>query len=86
MKTPALEIEQNGDPITYLKEYAAIIGMLHPTLYRYCHDDKSKSQLIGTGVEKNITLLNVDDIYFMGNVMVWSDRGNNGMIREEYMG
>ena len=36
--------------------------MPHPTLYRYFRDDKSKCQLIGTGVGKNITLMNVTDI------------------------
>ena len=30
-------------------------------------------------------MLNGADIYFMGNVMVWSDRGYNGMSRAEDM-
>ena len=59
--------------------------MPHPTLYIYCRDDKSKRQFIGTSVGKKITMLNGADIYFMGNVMVWSDRGYNGMSRAEAM-
>ena len=51
--------------------------MRHPTLYRYCRYEKSKRQLIGTGVRKNIILLNGDATDFMGNVLVWEDRGNN---------
>ena len=31
----SLEIDLNGDPITYLKSYAVIIVMPHPTLYKY---------------------------------------------------
>ena len=57
--------------------------MPHPTLYRYFRDDKSELQLIGTGVGKNSTLLNGADIYFMGDVMVWIEHGNNGMIHIE---
>ena len=58
-----LAIDSNGDPITYFKYNAFIIGMPHPEFYRYCRDDKSKRQLIGTCVGKNITLLNGDDIH-----------------------
>ena len=59
--------------------------MPHPTLYRYCRYDKSKRQLIGTGVRKNRILLNIDDTNFMGNVLVWEDRGNNEMSCAEDM-
>ena len=73
----------NRDSITDLKEYAVIIGMPYPTLYRYCCDEKSKRQLIGTSTWKNSTFLNDADIYFMGDVLVWADYGENGMSRAE---
>ena len=81
----SLAIYSNGGPITGLREYAVIIGMFHPTFYRYCRDEKLKCQLIGTVVGKNITLLNGDDIDFMSDVMVRSDCVNNGMISVEAM-
>ena len=59
--------------------------MPHPKLYRYLRDDKLKYQFIGTGVGKNSTLLSDADIDFMGNVLVWSDRGNNVMSCAESM-
>ena len=59
--------------------------MPHPTLYRYFRYDKSKHQLIGTGVRKNRILLNGADTDFMGNVLVSEDRGNFGMRCAEAM-
>ena len=57
--------------------------MPYPTLYRYCCDEKSKRQLIGTSTWKNSTFLNDADIYFMGGVLVRADYGENGMSRAE---
>ena len=74
-----LAIDSNEDPITYLKEYAVIIGMPYPKLYRYWCYENPNSQLIGTGAGNNSTLMNGADIYFMGDVLVWSDYGNNGI-------
>ena len=54
-------------------------------LYKYCHDEKSKSQLIVTGFDKNSTLLNGDGVDFMGNVLIRSDHGNNGTSHAEAM-
>ena len=39
-----LAIDENEDPITYLKKYAVIVVMGGPTLYTYCRADKSKRQ------------------------------------------
>ena len=41
--------------------------------------------MIGIGVGKNSTLLNGVTIDFMGDVLVWEYRGNNGMGRAEAM-
>ena len=80
-----LAIDENEDPIIYLKEYAVIVGMGSPTLYTYCCSNKSKRQSIGNGVGPNRRLLTDGDINFIGDVLARSDRGNNVMIRLEAM-
>ena len=80
-----LAIDENEDPITDLKEYAVIVGMGSPTFYTYFRANKSKRQSIGNGVGPNRRLLTDGDINFIADVLVRSDRGNNGTSRLEAM-
>ena len=66
-----------------MKEYAVIVGIPGPTLYKYYPDNKSKRQSMGNDVRPNSSLLTDGDINFMGNVLAWSDHGNNGMSLQE---
>ena len=78
-----LAIDSNKDPITLLKEYAVIVGMVGHTLYKYCCANKLKRQSIGIIIGPNSTLMTNGDVNFMGDVLVRSDRGNNGMRLQE---
>ena len=54
-----------------------------PTLYKYFRADKSKRQSIGNGVGRNSRMLTEGGSNFIGDVLDWSDHGNNSMSCQE---